>query len=472
MSLKFKTAAYTILLFAAPILSSFGFGQSGNDADRQSRIAEQAWETIVAIEEIVHQNHLSPPTRQQMYMAATQGVYRANRFSMQAELPQLFSEITESEEFGKLFLKAWHEASERENFVAERTLESAASSMLRSAGGTSSRFLSQKEYLVENSLKENQYVGIGIQLGMQDDFPIIHKAFYGGAAQKSGASSNDLILKIDGVSTQGKSLQNTIDALRGPQDSTLDVTLRNTDSQVEREYTMTRSVIPIATIEGLMRNKDGSWKLHRESKPDVAYLKFRSISGSTPTEFGQLMRQVGQENFEKVILDFREIIKGDVHQTVMLADTLIDNQKLGIVASRSEGKSDPGTRPGSLIPETIQVVVLTPQRVDGAIFLLLAKLKNRANVTFVGNKVISSGLASKTIALPNDLGAIIELPYALCVSPDAEPFEMGDFRVPGELSYIGQPRFQINPDIEQNPGDNGLFDKVNEVLSKTTDASH
>ncbi len=468
-----KIAVCSILLLMAIILTTNSDAQSTKSSPPEtiSSDANQVWKTLVAIEAAVYEHHLSPPTRQQMYLAATQAVYRSNRFSIQSELPSQFSEITEQSEFGELFLAAWTAAEEKGNFLKERTMTAAATAMLQSAGGTGSRFLSAKEFKVTNSLKENQYVGIGIQIGMKDNLPIIHKAFYGGAAHLAGAKSNDLIVEIDGETTQGRNLDSIIDDLRGPQNTTLDVTLKNLDGGSARKYSMTRTVIPIPTIEGVSRLKDGKWKLHLDAEPEIATLKFKSIQGSTANELSQLMRQIARENFKKIILDFSEISLADVHPTIMLADSLLDSQNLGTISSRSEGKSEPTTRPGSLIPDETHIVVLTPSQVNGAVFLLLANLKNHPNVTFVGNKVTSSGLATRTVELAGGFGAVEDLPFALCVSPLSEPLEMEHLRLPNEQSYIWQLRFQVSADAGMKTPAKNLYQKAVEILNDTTNVS-
>lgn len=468
-----RIAKRSLLLLTIFILPSISFAQdvATRSPAKPDKVAAQAWATLVAIEQKIYEQHFSPATRQQLFLAATQAVYRSNRFSIQPELPAEFSEAKEYPEFKTLFLKAWQSASEKEAFDAEQSMVAAATGMLRSVGGTTSRFLSAKEYKIAQSLKENQYVGIGIQLGTDGDYAVIQKAFFGGAAQIAGAISNDQILEVDGVDMQGKKLNVVVDALRGPKNSTLDIKLRNGDNAQVREYQMTRTVIPIPTIEGVSRLDDGKWKLHVDSEPEIAILRFKSINGSTSAELAQLAKQIEKKGIEKIVMDFREVQIADVHHVVMLADALLDDQSLGTLISRAEGRQELSTRPGTLVSNDTKIAVLSSPQVNGAVFMLLANLKNRPNVTFVGNPVASSGLATQSFNLPNELGAIEDVPFGICVTAAADPFNPRHNAMFNDRSYIGQLRFQISTDVgaELAPGE--YFQQALKVLKNESNVS-
>ncbi len=417
--------------------------------EEQTTDFETAFRTLETISTTISEKHIAPSTIQQQFLSATRALYTLAEQNPPADLATRFSNAR-PEEFRDLFSEGWKVASSSTN--GEVCLQVAAMGMVRSSGIPQGRFLSAKDHRVAKSLKENQYVGIGIRLAMRDNLPIIDLPFYGGAAKNAGARPNDIILKIDGESTEGWDLRKVVDRLRGPLGTKLMISLRNLSEDVVREYEMVRNTIPLATVLGVKRNEeDGSWDLGLKGiDAKVAYCKFDSIVGSTAAEFSTLARQARQEGYEGIVLDFKSILNSDVHHVTMLADAIFDQQELGSVSSGDESR-EVTCRPGNVLGE-MPVAVILPDSADGPLFLLLANLKNRTNTTLVGTLVQSNGLASELVELPEGLGAIENIPTARCqpqvLSAPQEQRLLYDEEVKAMGLLFGQPVLTLTGDVE------------------------
>lgn len=449
MSQKAVFAITMLACLSSTILTPIALAQNEGTANSPAVAnVDQAWRTLQAIEKTVYEHHISPPTRQQMYLAATQGLYVGNRMSANSELPQQFSAVTAEEDFRSLFSNAWKEVAQQKAFSADHSIRFAGTAMLHAAGHSSSRFLTADEHRVTSSIKENQYVGIGIQIGMHGDIPVIHKSFYGGAAHHAGAGSKDLIVKVDDSATKGRDLGGVVNQLRGPKGSKVIVHVQQIDSEKVREYEMVRTVIPIDSIEGVKRASDGQWKLTSSANPDIAILDFQTIVGSTAAELTNMARRLEQRGIKKVIFNMQAIATAAPHHVVMLADVLLDNQALGVISRRKQSEEFQ-TRAGSVFADDVQIAVVTPSNVDGGILLLMANLKNCPNVTFVGKDIRSTGLTTNLFALPDTLGAVDQLPDGICYS---ELFKNGQSPIDNPIngSYASQIRFQVDADLGQD----------------------
>ena len=89
-----------------------------------------------------------------------------------------------------------------------------------------SRLISRKEAEVEDQFANNRYVGIGIALSSRDGRPKIAKVIPGGPSDRGGAKDGEMILSIDGVSTENESLKQVVDRLRGEEGSQVKLKLR------------------------------------------------------------------------------------------------------------------------------------------------------------------------------------------------------------------------------------------------------
>ena len=74
--------------------------------------------------------------------------------------------------------------------------------------------------------------------------PKINEVIEGGPADRAGIKANDLIEQIEGVDTEGMSLRDAVDRLRGDAGTTVTVKVRQSSAATARTYTITRGTHP------------------------------------------------------------------------------------------------------------------------------------------------------------------------------------------------------------------------------------
>jgi C-terminal processing protease CtpA/Prc len=70
------------------------------------------------------------------------------------------------------------------------------------------------------------YVGVGVELTMREDRPVIVRTIAGGPAAAAGLLPEDQLLQIDDTSTAGMGLADVVVRLRGLEGTSVHVTLR------------------------------------------------------------------------------------------------------------------------------------------------------------------------------------------------------------------------------------------------------
>lgn len=89
------------------------------------------------------------------------------------------------------------------------------------------------------------FIGIGVELDMKDQKVIVRQVVPNTPASKAGLSGGSIIQKIDGTPTDGKSLKDCADRMRGPAGSKVKLELVDTASNKTNTVEVTRG-----TIEG------------------------------------------------------------------------------------------------------------------------------------------------------------------------------------------------------------------------------
>jgi predicted metalloprotease with PDZ domain len=76
------------------------------------------------------------------------------------------------------------------------------------------------------------FVGVGLELRIEEGAPVVVKALPGGPAAVAGVLTGDRILAIDGESTAGKSLGDVVVRLRGEPETQVQLTMQRAKKRV------------------------------------------------------------------------------------------------------------------------------------------------------------------------------------------------------------------------------------------------
>src|SRR5207248_3303956 len=139
---------------------------------RAAALAGRVW----SITEVVFDRHVEPPTRQEMLLATLQGLYRAAETPAPVDLVRRVSAVTTPEQV---------------------------------------KFTEQ--------IRGNRYVGIGVQLRLspEEKRAMLVTPIRGGPAHRAGLKPRDLLLEVDGKSTEGEALGPLVERLRGAEGTTV-----------------------------------------------------------------------------------------------------------------------------------------------------------------------------------------------------------------------------------------------------------
>ncbi|MGY0574626.1 serine hydrolase [Bradyrhizobium sp. RDM12] len=96
--------------------------------------------------------------------------------------------------------------------------------------------------------RQDEIGGLGIQIAIQDGRLEVKFPIQGTPAAKAGVMADDIITHLDGKATQGKSLDQVLDKMRGPVNSSIRLTIARKGQNEPIELTIVRAVIaPLGT---------------------------------------------------------------------------------------------------------------------------------------------------------------------------------------------------------------------------------
>jgi C-terminal peptidase prc len=361
------------------------------DAD-QLAAAEQ----LLTVLESVLDNHVAPPTRQEMLLRGCRAIVAQDDLELQGTLGRQISDLQGTAEMAQFLAKLLPEADHSTFARIEQNFINGALTAV--PGGA--RYSQAKDYAVEQQLRENRYVGIGIALSMQNDHPTMMKVIPGGPAHRAGGKDGDLMISIGDRDATKLKLQEVVEILRGQEGKPVSIVVRQPDSDKERTLDIVRGQVPFGSVEGVRRNADDEWVHRVREESDIAYLRLTAIRGSSARELKQVAKALHAEGFRALILDLRPTsTQGDLRHAVMIADELLGEATIG-TALTGGTQQEFDSSPDQLFAGW-PVAVLVGPNTRGQAEWIAAALQDHERATILGQETPGAGHVQRSIELPN-----------------------------------------------------------------------
>jgi len=389
-----------LLLLAVPSGAQSAEPSASRDAVRHpaAALAGRIW----SITEVVFDRHVEPPARQEMLLAALQGLYRAAETPAPVDLVRRVSAVTTQEQFGELLRTAWPKGDTLKREAMARLENAALSELVLRLPGTG-QLMTPEGVKFAEQIRGNRYVGIGVQIRLnpEEKRAMLVTPIRGGPAHRAGLKPRDLLLEVDGKSTEGEALGPLVQRLRGAEGTTVTLVVRQPGEKETRRVKLTRAVVPFENVQGFRRaDGDRIWDFRVEPTGAIAYAVIRSITSSTLHELRQLDRRLRDDKAQALILDLRLGNGGDLQHSAHVADGLLDGGTLWHVRdARGQLKARKADR--DCLFRDMPIVVLVSQPVLRGVPWLAAALQDNGRAVIVGESLGLSPFAHGEVDLPD-----------------------------------------------------------------------
>ena len=317
------------------------------------------------------------------------------------------------------------------DFLSDDQLyEAAINGMLDSLADTGTFYIDPRTY--EFSLDSSgTYEGIGATVSQQDEEIRITSFFPDSGAEAAGVLAGDVVLAVDGESTAGWPLDKAVRRIRGPEGTTVTITVRHVDG-TEEELTVTRTRVRVASITtsppgGVLRDALGN------DVSDFAYLRIFRFTAPTPDEVEAVVREAEESGKRGLIIDLRGNPGGLLDETVATADLFLDGGTILIEIDRDGNERVFNARTGGAAL-TIHIVLLMDEFSASGAEVLAAALRDNDRGIIIGETSFGKGTVNSPREL-EDGGAIY--------------VTIGQWLTPAGVLIDG---VGISPDIEVTPG--------------------
>jgi len=291
------------------------------------------------------------------------------------------------------FLKAYQSIQNQyvEKVEPNILIEGAIKGMIESLNDPHSQWMSPKSYQEMEIEKEGEFGGLGIKITMKDGLLIIVSPIEGTPASRAGLQPDDVILRIDGSSTTGITLNEAVSRLRGKPGTQVNITIQREGEKEPFQITLVRDVIQVPNLK-------------KSLLPDeIGYIRIIGFTNeNTANDLKTALINLKKEKIKGLILDLRNNPGGLLSQAIAVADQFLSS---GIIVS-TQGREPESAHiyqahskgEGLKIP----LIVLINEYSASASEIVAGALKDQKRAILTGTKTFGKGSVQSIIPLDND----------------------------------------------------------------------
>ena len=259
------------------------------------------------------------------------------------------------------------------------------------------------QYFDKKTFKEfregttGRFVGVGIEIGMEDGLVKVVSPIEGSPAFRAGLKSGDLITKIDDTLVKGLTMDQAVKRMRGEPSTKVTLTIFRKSESRSFPVTVTREEIRAQSVRAKM------------VEPGYAWLRVSQFQDRTVEDFARKLEELYKEDpkIKGIVLDLRNDPGGLLEASVAISaaflpiDAVVVSTNGQIAESKSTFKAAPeyylrrgGSDPLKRLPEALKnvpLVVLVNEGSASASEIVAGALQDHKRAILMGAQTFGKG---------------------------------------------------------------------------------
>jgi carboxyl-terminal processing protease len=275
-----------------------------------------------------------------------------------------------------------------EDINEQKLIEDAVNGMLTALDPHSS-YLSPNNFRDMQVQTRGEFGGLGIEVTMENGLVKIVSPIDETPAARAGLRPNDFISAIDGEPVIGLTLQEAVDKMRGPVNSSIKITIRRGPTETF-DVTLQRAVVRIQSVR------------FRPEGTDIGYIRITSFTEQTDVglrnAITKLKEQMGTK-LKGIVLDLRNNPGGLLDQSIAVSDEFLEKGEIvSTRGRRSEDAQRYNAKTGDML-NGMPIVVLINGGSASASEIVAGALQDHHRAVLLGTKTFGKGSVQTIIPL-------------------------------------------------------------------------
>jgi carboxyl-terminal processing protease len=278
-----------------------------------------------------------------------------------------------------------------------KLIESAINGMVSGLDPHSS-YMDAKSFRDMQVETSGEFGGLGIEVLMEDGLIKVVASIDDTPAAKAGILANDLITKLDDDQVQGMTLNQAVEKMRGPVNTTVKLTIMRKGQDKPLELSLTREVIRVRSVRSRVEDND------------VGYIRMSQFTEQTTDglkkAFSDIAAKVSSDKLKGYILDLRNNPGGLLDQAISVSSAFIQRGEIVSTRGRNSEEDQRFTAQGWDLTKGKPLIVLINGGSASASEIVAGALQDQKRATILGTRSFGKGSVQTIIPLGSDNGAL------------------------------------------------------------------
>jgi len=313
--------------------------------------------------------------------------------------------------------------------VQDRKLLTEAISGMVASLDPHSAYLDRKAFKELRESTMGKFVGLGIEVGMEDGYVKVISPIEDSPAYRAGIKAGDLITRLDATPVKGMTLDEAVKKMRGEPNTKITLTIARKEEDRPIIITILRQEIRMQSVKSKVIEPGYAWlRVTQFQEPTVkdVVTKILAIYAEEP-------------NLKGLVLDLRNdpggVLPGAIGVSgvflpkgavVVTTNGQLATSRVVYLARRDEYAPNSLTDPLARLPDAIKkvpLVVLINSGSASASEIVAGTLQDYKRATIMGTQSFGKGSVQSVIPLPPDRATAVKLTTARYYTPNGRSIQ-------------------------------------------------
>ena len=239
-------------------------------------------------------------------------------------------------------------------------------------------------------LTKGKYGGVGINLGERDKKLTVISPIDNSPAKQKGIIAGDVILKIDGSSTEEMSLDDAASHIRGPKGTDVILSIKRFGNEQLIDFVLTRADITVKDVPyaGMLDDETG-------------YIRLMRFSKNSGPEMRSSIMNLQRDNARRIIIDLRDNPGGLLQSAIEILDMLIPKGDL-LLSTKGrlpEANKQYTARKKPVVEDDIKIAILINEGSASASEIIAGAVQDLDRGVIVGTPSFGKGLVQSVYGM-------------------------------------------------------------------------
>ena len=340
------------------------------------------------------------------------------------------------------------------NYTSDEQAYEAIREMLEKLKDPYTRFMDPEEFKNMQIDTSGELTGVGIQLTQDEESKklIVISPIEDSPAFDAGVQAQDIVLKIDGQSTEGMDINEAVKLIRGPVGT--EVTLTILRGSEEMVVPIKRAKIEIHPVRYSTQNS---------STGTIGYVRLNTFSANAADEMREAITELEKQNVTGYILDLRSNPGGLLYASIEIARMLMNEGDIVSTVDR-RGELDRQKANNRALTDKPMVVLIDGGSASAS-EILSGALQDNERALLIGSKSFGKGLVQSVRGVGNGSGLAVTI--AKYFTPDGRDINHEGIQPDVKIDLTDAQREQLRKERTKiGTLDDPQFAKALEVLTQ------